>query len=293
MMQYRSTQLLTEYSEAIHRTMESILQRVDPPILREALLHAVRGGKMVRPQLVCLACSAAGGSWKSALGSSAAVEFLHASSLIHDDIMDNAPLRRGKPTLHMLYEVPFAILAGDALVALAFDTLLESDGPYAERRLRVLTNAFRQLCQGQALDLIQVTEMENPAERVRRTAEGKTAALFRAAAELGALHVTDAPEVVVPLSEFGFAIGMAFQGQDDLLDAVGLQEVMGKPVHQDHRNRRVGSLASDMSVNTIQRVRGDVHRYTLTALEALRLLPQSPARDTLESLAHSLEERES
>ncbi len=133
--------------------------------------------------------------------------------------------------------------------------------------------------------------MEDPAERVRRTAEGKTAALFRAAAEIGALHVTDAPEVIVPLSEFGFAIGMAFQAQDDLLDAVGVQEVMGKPVHHDHTNGRVGWITSDVSRQTIDRVRGDVTTYTHAALEALRFLPQSAARDALALLAQSLERR--
>lgn len=285
-------QFVKQYYEAVEQTMESALSRVEPAILQDALLHAVRGGKKVRPVLVLLSCSAAaGGSWQQALSSAAAVEFLHTSSLIHDDIMDDSSLRRGKPTLHTLHGIPFALLAGDALIALTFDTLLDAGGPNAARRLRVLNSAFRQLCQGQALDLTQTPGEDNPIERTLHSAAGKTAALFRAAAELGALHATDAPELVLPLSEFGAAVGMAFQAKDDLLDVIGLEAEMGKPAHSDRRNGRLSWLTPDSGVEAIAHAREVVHHYTSTALDALRLLPHSPARDLLQQLAYSLEER--
>jgi geranylgeranyl pyrophosphate synthase len=271
--------------------MVSAIEDVEPYRLREALLHAIQGGKKIRPLLVCLACSAAGGSWQNALGSAAAVEFMHTASLIHDDIMDDSSLRRGKPTLHTLYDTSLAILAGDTLVALAFETLVTRAGLNVSHRLHTLSGAFRQLCQGQAYDLGHGTDSVDIADRALRTTQGKTAALFRAAAEIGALHVTTDPEIVVPLSEFGFAIGMAFQAKDDLLDVAGVEEMIGKPVHRDQSNGRITWLSAGSGGGTIEHVCKTVEHYTASALDALSMLPPSPARDSLEQLAHALEQR--
>lgn len=291
MMPVRDIPLVSEIREAVEHTMETTLAQVEPENLRDALLHAAQGGKKIRPLVVCLACSAAGGSWKAALQSAAAVEFLHVSSLIHDDIMDISPLRRGKPTLHTLHGTAFAILAGDALIALAFDMLIASKGMHSARRLHVLTDAFRQLCQGQALDLMRATETECTTYRALQSAAGKTAALFQAAAEVGALHVTDAQHVITPLKDFGFALGMAFQARDDLLDVVGLEEMMGKPAHCDRGNGHLGWASPEADHETLERTRGVVEYYTRAAVEAVRRLPETPARLLLEHLAQSLAER--
>jgi geranylgeranyl pyrophosphate synthase len=177
--------------QALNARMTSVLRSVEPSYLREALQHATHGGKKVRPMLTLLASSAAGGNWHSALDAATAIELLHTSSLIHDDLMDHSPLRRNVPTLHTLYNVPTAILAGDSLIALAFELVHHIDMPSAAEMARVLNRCFRDLCEGQAYDVACSSGHPFDSSKHRTMVEKKTAALFRAAGEIGALHATD------------------------------------------------------------------------------------------------------
>jgi geranylgeranyl pyrophosphate synthase len=275
--------------------MTSVLRSVEPSYLREALQHATHGGKKVRPLLTLLACSAAGGNWHSALDAATAIELLHTSSLIHDDLMDESPLRRGVPTLHTAYNIPTAILAGDTLIALAFELVHHIDMPSAAEMARVLNRAFRDLCEGQAYDVACSSGHPFDSSQHRMMVEKKTAALFRAAGEIGALHATEDRPTIRALSRFAYCLGMAFQAQDDLLDAVGDEATMGKPVMLDRKNGRQTyyTLVSTDGEGSANLVAATVDRFTAEALEALSDLPPSDAREVLTLLARSLENRES
>ncbi len=198
-------------------------------------------GKRIRPVLTLLCCEASGGEWRRALPAAAAVELLHNFSLIHDDIEDNDPVRRGRPTLWKVWGVPQAINAGDALYTMAHTTLnglVEYHVP-AERVLaarRRFDRACITLTQGQHLDLgfesrTSVTE----AEYVRMIS-GKTAALIEAACGLGALIGNH--EFAAQYEAFGRGLGLAFQIQDDLLGIWGDPQVTGKPAGNDLRHHK-------------------------------------------------------
>jgi geranylgeranyl diphosphate synthase, type I len=198
-------------------------------------------GKRVRPVLTLLCCEASGGEWRSALPAAAAVELLHNFSLIHDDIEDGDPVRRGRPTLWKIWGSAQAINAGDALYTMAHTSLnglVEYNIP-AERILAArqrFDRACVALTQGQHLDLgfesrSSVTEAE-----YLRMISGKTAALIEAACGLGAL--VNGSDLVSHYEDFGRELGHAFQIQDDLLGIWGDPEITGKPAGNDLRNHK-------------------------------------------------------
>jgi geranylgeranyl pyrophosphate synthase len=172
-----------------------------------------------------------------------AVECLHAYSLIHDDLpaMDDDALRRGQPTTHIAFDEATAILAGDALQALAFSELAKDDGRAAEIRIRhiqLLGEAvgFQGMALGQAIDL-ESEHQRLDLGRLKAMHAKKTGALIEASIEMGAVVATSTPSVVATLREAGSAIGLAFQIQDDILDETASTETLGK--HQG-RDRMLG-----------------------------------------------------
>jgi len=198
-------------------------------------------GKRIRPVLTLLTCEASGGDWHDALPAAAAVELLHNFSLIHDDIEDGDPVRRGRPTLWKLWGSAQAINAGDALFTLshmALNNLVACHIP----RARVLTvrQRFDQAClaltQGQHLDLGFESRSGVSETEYLRMIEGKTGALIEAACALGAL-ITGS-EHVTHYEAFGCGLGLAFQIEDDVLGIWGDPQVTGKPAGNDIRNRK-------------------------------------------------------
>jgi geranylgeranyl diphosphate synthase type I len=198
-------------------------------------------GKRIRPTLTLLCCEASGGEWHTALPAAAAVELLHNFSLIHDDIEDGDPVRRGRPTLWKVWGIPQAINAGDALYTMAhttFNRLTAYDIP-AERVLAArqrFDRACIALTQGQHLDLgfesrSSVTEAE-----YLRMISGKTAALIEAACGLGAL--VNGSDLAPRYEDYGRELGLAFQIQDDLLGIWGDPKVTGKPAGSDLRHHK-------------------------------------------------------
>ena len=197
-------------------------------------------GKRIRPVMLLLAAEASGGDWQQALPAAAAVELLHNFTLIHDDIEDRDTLRRGRATLWSIWGIAQAINAGDALFALSYLALLEltSRGTTPERvaaAAQQYTEAVISVTEGQCLDLAfeeeQIVDEAVYLEMIR----GKTAALMGLAAELGGI-IAGAPEGNPPaLREFGEALGMAFQMNDDILGLWGDPAATGKPVASDIR----------------------------------------------------------
>ncbi|MGW7532236.1 family 2 encapsulin nanocompartment cargo protein polyprenyl transferase [Amycolatopsis sp. NPDC054798] len=192
------------------------------------------GGKALRPALVLLCAEACGGDPEDAVPAAVAVELAHNFSLLHDDVMDGDRTRRHRPTAWTVFGTGQAVLAGDSLLALAFD-VLSADGPSAAR---LLSTAVLDLLHGQHEDLAfeQRTNVE-VAECVRM-AQGKTAALLSAACTLGVLVVGGRGEHVERFGRFGRSLGLAFQHVDDLLGIWGDPAVTGKPVYSDLRSRK-------------------------------------------------------
>jgi geranylgeranyl diphosphate synthase type I len=189
------------------------------------------GGKALRPALVLLCAEAAGGDAADAVPAAVAVELVHNFSLLHDDVMDGDTTRRHRATAWTVFGTGPAVLAGDALLSLAFEVLAPSGVPDARR----LSAAVLALLEGQAADLdFEQRDDVTPAECVRM-AEGKTAALLGAACTLGAASAQGDVEC---FGAFGRAVGLAFQHIDDLLGIWGDPAVTGKPVYSDLQNRK-------------------------------------------------------
>jgi geranylgeranyl diphosphate synthase type II len=209
--------------------------------LQEAMRYSVLGGgKRIRPALCLAAAKAVGHTGDEALAPACAVELIHAYSLIHDDLpaMDNDELRRGRPTTHIAFDEATAILAGDALQALAFGWLAGNPHVHEGARLAMVQELARAsghqgMVGGQAIDLQSVGKHLSLAE-LETMHRHKTGALIEASVRMGALTVPSLDEgLLTSLSHYARALGLAFQVQDDLLDIEGNTEVIGKPQGSD------------------------------------------------------------
>ena len=216
---------------------------VYPDQPQQTLFEAMRysllaGGKRIRPVLVFDFCKMCGGEWQKATPFAAALEAIHTSSLIHDDLpcMDNDDYRRGKLTNHKVYGEDVAVLAGDALLIAAFSYISKTEFS-AETRIKaveVLADCVGELGMvgGQMLD-IQSEQRQCTEKEVLDIQSRKTGALIRAAAVLGVLAGNGTEEQVRAAADFADHIGLAFQIRDDMLDEIGNAEILGKAIHVD------------------------------------------------------------
>lgn len=230
---------LKKYSESIDEEIGESLGTIDPSILCEASDHLIKaGGKKLRPSLVVLSCEAVGGRTEDALKTGAAMELIHTFSLIHDDIMDKDEMRRGKPSVHVLWGEPMAILAGDTLFSKAFENVLETDTRNVPPQrtvnaLKTVVDSCIKICEGQALDIGFEGKLDVKEEEYLEMIYKKTAALIAASTKAGAIIGGGTEEQIEALSEYGRLIGLAFQIQDDYLDVASEAEEIGKPVGSD------------------------------------------------------------
>lgn len=248
------------------------------------------GGKRLRPVLVLAFCRACGGDVEKALPVACALEMVHTYSLIHDDLpcMDNDDLRRGKPTNHVIYGECTATLAGDALQAEAFRTILESDLPISARAeaARLLSEAagIHGICGGQQLD------MEGDGKRLTRQElieihTRKTAAMIRAACLMGIACGNGTEQQVCAAETYAQALGLAFQIRDDMLDVISTNEELGKPIGSDEQEQKT----TFMSLYGLAQCEREVHELTEQAAQAVSSV--FPNAEFLQQLARSLETR--
>ncbi|MCA1766706.1 MAG: (2E,6E)-farnesyl diphosphate synthase [Idiomarina sp.] len=216
--------------------------------LNQAMHHGVLlGGKRIRPYLVMTIADICGASEVNAIRAAAAIELIHAYSLIHDDLpaMDDDDLRRGQPTCHIAYDEATAILAGDALQTLAFEILTETNMQElsAERQLQLVhvlakASGAQGMCAGQAIDL-QATAKAVTESALEQMHLSKTGALITAAASMGVLCGSkDAQQWLPKFEQFAQYLGLAFQVQDDILDVTGNTEALGKPQGSDSASEK-------------------------------------------------------
>ena len=260
-------------------------------VVSEAMRYSLEGGgKRIRPYLVLEFCRLCGADDEAALPFAAAVEMIHTYSLIHDDLpcMDDDDLRRGKPACHVRFGYANALLAGDGLLTLAFETLTKAPLP-AERIVDacgVLAAAAGHLGMigGQTMDLENEGKDISP-QILRRTDALKTVELIRAACLLGCIAAQSSPAQRDAAAQFAQGLGMAFQIVDDILDVTSDTATLGKPVGSDetqHKNTYVSFFGLDGA-------RAEAERYTAEAVHALEIFGEDG--DTLRALALSLANR--
>lgn len=233
--------------------IERQLSAVLPPArtrLAAAMRHGALGaGKRLRPML-CLAAARACGSEHAALPYAVAIELIHCYSLIHDDLpcMDDDALRRGKPAVHAEFGTALAVLAGDALQALAFAQLASLRSGGAAQAALAGAAGWRGMCAGQAEDLAASATSE---AALRRMHKRKTGALLSAALELGALAAQASPSRRAKLASLGMELGLIFQIADDILDATATSSELGKSAGKDRSHGK----ATYVSVLGLERTR--------------------------------------
>lgn len=269
--------LFDEPSTRLDRYLAAwIEQACLPGNLRDAIRYAaLGGGKRLRPVLAWHACVAVGGRGEESLPAGAAIELIHAFSLVHDDLpaLDNDDLRRGRPTLHRYAGEAMAILAGDSMMACAVQLLLDrSDGPHGRFLASELVNATQAMIGGQVLDTLGGFDpATSDADRLAQVHSGKTGALITAALVMGAacampdLATESARRTIAQLREFGAAIGLKFQIVDDLIDVEQTTSHTGKRTGKD---AAAGKLTYP-SVFGVEGSRATVAELTRRATELL------------------------
>jgi geranylgeranyl pyrophosphate synthase len=303
-----------ELSLALQAVEQRMFDVVDSQVdvLRDASRHIISaGGKRIRPRLALLSYAALGGTqFDDVIAVAAALELLHTASVVHDDINDHGVLRRGRPSVNALWGRTFALLTGDYI----FTKVYELVAPLGSEMNIVLAQATTALVEGETLQAAAVKNRQFTREVYYRIIGLKTAELFRAATLLGARAAGATDSETDALAEYGFNIGLAFQIIDDVLDVVGSPEQLGKTSGIDiEQGRGFASAyetkpatnghtieAADPMVSIREHVlNGDAlreayhqaHHFVQTALDQIRFLPDSPAKDELFALANSVIER--
>jgi geranylgeranyl diphosphate synthase type II len=291
--------LLKRHAEAVEAYMADALKRQTqaPPLLIEAMDYSLMaGGKRLRPTLVlesAIACGAGippANPNRSALAAAGAIELIHTFSLVHDDLpaMDNDDLRRGRPTNHKVYGDAMAILAGDAMVSLAFELIAtDAESSVAPKLIAELAHATgpQGMIGGQVLDM-DGEQKSLKFEQLQQLHRMKTGALLRSACRMGAIS-TNASEVqLLALTDFGRYLGLAFQIVDDLLDVTASPEQMGKATGKDAAKGKNTYPA----LLGIEETRKQARIQLESALAAIK--PLGRGGDGLRKLAEFVVERE-
>lgn len=288
---------LSDQGDAINAALEACLPPEDrfPQVIYRAMRYSVvNGGKRLRPILTLSACEAVGGRSERAIPTACAIEFIHAFSLIHDDLpaLDNDDLRRGKPTSHRVFGEAMAVLAGDALLTFAFETISgRATGVPADVLLAVI-NRVAAATGTEGMIVGQVVDVESEGkqadlETLRFIHSHKTAALIEASVVCGGMLGGASDARLEALGAYGRSIGLAFQIEDDILDLVGDTGKLGKNAGSDLRKQKVTYPA----VFGLEKSRELAREAVEEALSALRGFDHRA--DPLRAIARFVVERES
>ena len=194
------------------------------------------GGKRLRPALLILTCGMFGGNRKTATLLAAVIEFVHTATLLHDDVVDEADMRRGLAAANTIWGNEASVLVGDFLFAMAFDLAVDQ-GSLAT--LKSLSTATRRLAEGEILELMKTADVSTSEDDYIKIIDGKTAILMAAACEIGAIIAEVEPDIQNKMKEFGLCLGIAFQMIDDILDYSSCEEDLGKTIGIDLEEGKV------------------------------------------------------
>lgn len=268
----------TQWNERIKLIEAALLKELGAetalvPRLAESMEYSLMaGGKRLRPILMMAAADAVGARGTDFVQAACGIEMIHTYSLIHDDLpaMDNDDYRRGKLTNHKVFGEALAILAGDALLTQAFEVILRQQGVPAQVLLEVLREMSiaagpNGMVGGQVIDMLSEGKRISMAE-LRKMHMGKTGALFRAAIRSGAILGGASEAQLAALTTYADCFGLAFQITDDILDVVGDEAVIGKPVGSDERNEK-STYVTLTSLDEAKKLAADTVQQALEALE--------------------------
>jgi len=291
------TTYLKEKCKIVDTALDSFLPPADryPEVIHDAMRYSVmNGGKRLRPILAIASCEAVGGDSKATLPTACAIEFIHAFSLIHDDLpaLDNDDLRRGKPTNHKVFGEAMAILAGDGLLAYAFETIAKhTTGVPADVVVDVTckvasATGMSGMIIGQVVDMISEGKKID-ADTLKYMHKNKTGALITVSCVTGAMLGGGTTEQIDALKVYGDKIGLAFQIADDILDIVGDQEKLGKPIGSDAENDK----STYPSLYGLEKSKELARQAVDEAVEALSIFDTKA--DPLREIARFIVERDS
>lgn len=271
--------------------IEFVRSRPLPENLRLAIEYVCAGGKCLRPVLAIRCCESVGGRAAQVLPAAAAIEMIHVFSLVHDDLpaMDDDNLRRGRPTLHREAGEAMAILAGDCLMALAFELVATQFKPKERARaiLAELAKATNSMIAGQVYDTVpEFSELAKPAQHLEIIHRHKTMALFQAACRVGAICGCADDVQLAALNQYGASVGLMFQIVDDLLDVTQTTEKLGKTAGKDEK---AGKLTYPVVLG-VEASRHEVERLHKEATASLE--PLGPRAEPLRQLAGFIAVRE-
>ena len=287
---------LASRQKRIDRALDRYLPKAStkPATLHKAMRYSLfAGGKRLRPILCLAAAEACGGKIKNALPLACALECIHTYSLVHDDLpsMDNDDFRRGRPTCHKVFGDGIAILAGDALLTIAFE-IVSSARPAPRYNMSILLREVAVAAGSQKLIAGQVADLEAEGRNVKRDElrfihENKTAAILKTSVRLGAMSANADAKKLRAITQFGHGLGLAFQVIDDILDLTQTSEILGKSAGKDVTAKK----ATYPAVIGLEKSRAEARRLTRQAHNALSVFAGSKAQ-ALHALANYLLERE-
>lgn len=282
---------LTDRTRVIDRALDRFLpkERTKPATIHKAMRYSLfAGGKRLRPVLNLAAAEACGGTLEQAMPGACAVECIHTYSLIHDDLpcMDDDDLRRGRPTSHKVFGEGIAVLAGDALLTIAFEILAQATPAKRYSTAAQITelasaSGSQWLIGGQVADLEGEGKTLGGAE-LKYIHRSKTAALLTASLRLGAMSANATAAKLEAITNFGQSLGLAFQVIDDILDVTQTTEKLGKTAGKDVK----ATKATYPAIFGLDRSRREAQRLTATAHEALKVFGKKA--DVLRGLADYL-----
>ena len=282
--------------KVIDRALDRYLPKTStkPVTLHKAMRYSLfAGGKRLRPILCLAAAEACRGNVDTALPLACAVECIHTYSLVHDDLpsMDNDDFRRGRSTCHKVFGDGIAVLAGDALLTIAFE-IVSNAKPALRYDISILLREIAVAAGSRKLIAGQVADLEAEGKRVKRDQlrfihENKTAAMLKSSMRLGAMSANADARKLSAITQFGEQLGLAFQVIDDILDVTQTSEILGKSAGKDVAAKK----ATYPAVIGLEKSRGEARRLTRQAHDALSVFQEGDA-EALHALANYLLERE-
>lgn len=307
----------------IEKKLSKLLVNRKPLSLYKPCEYAITGGgKRIRPFLVLISAKAVGGSFNQVYNAAISVELFHNFTLVHDDIMDNSDLRRGRLTVHKKFDLSTAILTGDNLIALAYENLLKDCSKNIHQIVLTFTKGILEVCEGQSLDKEFELRKEVSLKEYKKMIYKKTAALIKMSCSIGARICSEDELFIKIVENYGKNLGMAFQIQDDLLDITGDEKKLGKKTgsdliegkktylflkalekaKKDDKNKLLNVIYNKgikpeevesykkiyEKYNILEDAKKEIIHYTNLALKNLNMLPDYEGRELMKWLANIL-----